>query len=67
MLYPKPMVRFTLLFFLQGIILAPSLHAQNPAPVQKITPPVTKDISDSALLDLVQKQTVRYFWNLPTR
>ncbi|HEY4150678.1 MAG TPA: glucoamylase family protein [Chitinophagaceae bacterium] len=58
----KPIFRFTLFLLLQGFTVSP-LCAQQKEPVEKIAPPVSKDISDSALLDLVQKQTVRYFWD----
>jgi hypothetical protein len=53
-------VRFLLLI----LIFSTTLQAQKKKPVKENTVAVRqKDLSDSALLDLVQKQTFRYFWD----
>src|SRR5450432_2750902 len=52
------------------LFLIPAAFAQHPNTKQKSSagdsiPPVgiVKNISDSALLDIIQRQTFRYFWH----
>ena len=60
-----PVKRIQLLFFLllQGIIFSIPGNAQKAVPRATTAATAGKEITDSALMDLVQKQTVRYFWD----
>src|SRR6201994_129975 len=59
------------LFFISALcLISLNLSAQHPAPRKHLSNPNTiapvgiiRNISDSALLDIVQRQTFRYFWN----
>lgn len=56
------MKKFSLFFILS--LFLPFAHAQRIIPEQVFNAKQRpKDLSDSALLDLVQKQTFRYFWD----
>ena len=62
--YPVKRISLVLFLLLQGMAFSWSLQAQKTTTREKATASApAKEISDSALLDIVQKQTVRYFWD----
>ena len=58
-------MKIKLIFFLSLLFLSISVEAQKKKFIQEIFDATKrpKNLSDSALLDLVQKQTFRYFWD----
>ena len=63
-MYCKNLIR-KFLFLASFFLFAASLHAQKKPKATAQAPNIDrpKNLSDSALLDLVQKQTFRYFWD----
>src|ERR1700679_2290977 len=62
------MSRFLFTIFISSLLAfnlsAQQLHKKNISGPNTIVPiGIIKNISDSALLDIVQRQTFRYFWN----
>jgi len=56
-------MRYRTLFTLSLLFFAFSLHAQRPARTAEGPAGRPKNLSDSALLDLTEHQTFRYFWD----
>lgn len=60
-LYFAKFFLLSLFFYVPGFIVAQKTPAGSPASIP--VSGIQKNLSDSALLDVVQKQTFRYFWD----
>src|ERR1700694_5053271 len=60
---PRRILLLTIFLFLDTLLFAQKKAEQDGYPNSIKLVGIIKDLSDSALLDVVQRQTFRYFWN----